>query len=126
MRSSVITSLKTYERARQGETEVAQWLTQHGFRLIARNFRRRSLELDLVACKDHDLLIIEVKTRSDPVDDWQQLIPPRKLQALWRGIERFLLEHPEYLDYTVHLGLALVAKGIQWMRLPAGPDLEPK
>jgi putative endonuclease len=103
---------------------VAAWLSQRGFQIVATNFRRKALELDLVAAKGCELLIIEVKTRGKAVDDWQQLVPPRKLSALWRGSDRFLWEHPEYCDYTVHLGLALVAEGmrpsIAWMRLP-GP-----
>jgi len=61
------------------------------------------------------------------VDDWQQLIPPRKLSALWRGAAHFLWEHPEYYGFTAHLGLALVSEAegssITWMRLPAGPEI---
>jgi putative endonuclease len=127
MRSLAIILLPRYERARRGEALVADWLSQHGFHVIAQNFRRRSLELDLVAIKGRELLIIEVKTRSKAVDDWQHLIPPRKLSALWRGSAHFLSEHPEYYDFTVHLGLAVVAEGcgvsINWMRLPSGPQI---
>ncbi len=102
---------------------MAQWLSQRGFHIISQNFRRKALELDLVAVKGRELLIIEVKTRGRDMDDWQQLIPPRKLSALWRGSARFLWEYPEYSEHTVHLGLALVSEGtrpsIAWMRLPA-------
>jgi putative endonuclease len=123
-----ITSPLRYKRARRGEALVAAWLSHRGFHVIAQNFRRKSLELDLVATKGHELLIIEVKTRSAPIDDWQHLIPPRKLAALWRGSARFLQEHPEYSDYTKHLGLALVEEkekqSITWMRLPADTVLD--
>ncbi len=101
---------------------MAAWLAERGYQVIAQNFRRKSLELDLVAIKGRELLIIEVKTRNAPIDDWQHLIPPRKLAALWRGSARFLMEYPDYCDYTVHLGLALVeekGQSITWMRLPA-------
>lgn len=102
---------------------VAAFFLERGFHLLAQNYRRKSLELDLVLLKGQELLVIEVKTRSLAVDDWQQLIPPRKLAALWRGADRFLLDFPEYGGCTVHLGLALVRgrgnPGIQWMRLPS-------
>jgi putative endonuclease len=128
MRSLAITLPLRYKRARRGEALVAAWLSNRGFQVIAQNFRRKSLELDLVATKGCELLIIEVKTRKAQVDDWQHLIPPRKLAALWRGSARFLQEHPEYSDYTKHLGLALVMEGsnrsINWMRLPANPVLD--
>ncbi|HET9238745.1 MAG TPA: YraN family protein [Oligoflexus sp.] len=126
MRSLVITLPLRYKRARRGEALVAAWLSHRGFHVIAQNFRRKSLELDLVAVKGRELLIIEVKTRSAPIDDWQHLIPPRKLAAIWRGSDRFLNEHPEYMDYTIHLGLALVTEKcgvpVAWMRLPAASD----
>lgn len=126
MRSLAITLPLRYKRARRGEALVAAWLSHRGFHVIAQNFRRKSLELDLVATKGRELLIIEVKTRKGHVDDWQHLIPPRKLAALWRGSARFLQEHPEFWDYTMHLGLALVSEGrgesIAWMRLPEEPD----
>jgi putative endonuclease len=113
-----ITSNPRYESARLGEAQVAAWLQSQGFQVIATNFRRKALELDLIASKRRELLFIEVKVRKGIVEDWQQLVPPRKLAALWRGVSHFLSEHPEYGDYTVHLGLALVQKGITWMRLP--------
>lgn len=127
MRSWAITLPPRYKRGRRGEELVSAWLSQRGFYILAANFRRPSFELDLVACKGRELLIIEVKTRRIAVDDWQQLIPPRKLSALWRGAERFLWEHPEYGDFTKHLGLALVSEAkastITWMRLPARPEI---
>jgi putative endonuclease len=123
-----ITLPQRYKRARRGEALVAAWLSHRGFHVIAQNFRRKSLELDLVATKGRELLIIEVKTRKAQVDDWQHLIPPSKLAALWRGSARFLEEHPNYSDYTIHLGLALVEEKeqqtITWMRLPANPVLD--
>ncbi len=106
---------------------MAAWLAERGYQVIAQNFRRKSLELDLVAIKGRELLIIEVKTRNAPIDDWQHLIPPRKFAALWRGSARFLMEYPDYCDYTVHLGLALVeekGQSITWMRLPANPAFD--
>lgn len=128
MRSLAITLPLRYKRARRGEALVAAWLSHRGFQVIAQNFRRKSLELDLVAVKGRELLIIEVKTRKAQVDDWQHLIPPRKLAALWRGSVRFLQEHPNYSDYTIHLGLALVEEkeqpSITWMRLPINPVLD--
>jgi Holliday junction resolvase-like predicted endonuclease len=127
MRSSAITLQPRYKRGRRGEDLVSAWLSQRGYQILAANFRRKSLELDLVASKGRQLLIIEVKTRRTKVDDWQQLIPPRKILALWRGSARFLWEHPEYCDFTVHLGLALVLEAgdpsITWIRLPTEPEI---
>jgi putative endonuclease len=47
-----------------GETCAADWYHQHEYKVLARNWRCRSGEIDLVATKDGVLVISEVKTRS--------------------------------------------------------------
>jgi putative endonuclease len=46
-----------------GEDLAAQWLTDHGFRIVARNVRTAYGELDIVAQKGWDVHVVEVKTR---------------------------------------------------------------
>ncbi len=46
-----------------GEALAAQWLTDHGFRVVARNIRTTYGELDVVAEKDGHVHVVEVKTR---------------------------------------------------------------
>ncbi|MCM1334973.1 MAG: YraN family protein [Bacteroides sp.] len=51
------------ERGRFGEDYTAAQIQKRGMKLLARNFRRRGGELDLVAEEDGTLVFIEVKTR---------------------------------------------------------------
>jgi putative endonuclease len=46
-----------------GEALAARWLTDHGFRVVARNLRTSYGELDIVAEKDGHVHVVEVKTR---------------------------------------------------------------
>jgi putative endonuclease len=46
-----------------GEDIAAQWLTDHGFRVVVRNLRTPYGELDIVAQKGRDVHVVEVKTR---------------------------------------------------------------
>ena len=46
-----------------GEELAAGWLTNHGFRVVARNVRTPYGELDIVAQKGGDVHVVEVKTR---------------------------------------------------------------
>jgi putative endonuclease len=55
------TNLQSLGKA--GEIFASHYLTQKGYRIIARNFRTRFGELDIVAIKDEALIFIEVKTR---------------------------------------------------------------
>ncbi|KKU13221.1 MAG: hypothetical protein UX20_C0028G0010 [Candidatus Magasanikbacteria bacterium GW2011_GWC2_45_8] len=47
-----------------GENLAAEFLLRHGFQILARNFRVRGAELDIIARKEDALYFVEVKTRS--------------------------------------------------------------
>lgn len=47
-----------------GEELAAAWYRDHGFEIVDRNWRTTFGELDLVAVRDSELVVAEVKTRS--------------------------------------------------------------
>ena len=51
------------QRGTRGEQLAAEHLQHRGYRIVARNFRTRYGELDLVAADDRALVFCEVKTR---------------------------------------------------------------
>lgn len=56
-------------RARQrlgatGEERAAYWYHRRGYEIVARNWRCREGELDLICARDDVLVVCEVKTRS--------------------------------------------------------------
>ncbi|MCX6131809.1 MAG: YraN family protein [Proteobacteria bacterium] len=116
--------------ARWGEDFVANYFIERDFSLLTRNYRRRGCELDLVLYRGDHLIILEVKARALWVEDLQSLAPPRKLKALFRGLQLFLQEHPQWAHKTIHLGLAVVSgmgtsrQSLQWLRLPFWQDSE--
>ncbi|MGI6814934.1 YraN family protein [Bacteroides sp. KG123] len=46
-----------------GEDAVAEYLKKKGYDILHRNWRKNHLELDIVAAKDDELIVVEVKTR---------------------------------------------------------------
>ena len=48
-----------------GEDEAARFLTRHGLELLARNYRTRHGEIDLIARDGDTLVFVEVRLRSD-------------------------------------------------------------
>lgn len=48
----------------RGERAAARYLRRSGYRILARNYKVRGGEADLVAEKDGLLVVVEVKTRS--------------------------------------------------------------
>ena len=47
-----------------GENFAANYLESHGYKIITKNFRVRSAEIDIVAEIDDVIIFVEVKTRS--------------------------------------------------------------
>ena len=48
-----------------GEDAAAKFLEAQGYKIVARNFRIRSAEIDIIAQKDDVIVFVEVKARSD-------------------------------------------------------------
>jgi putative endonuclease len=56
---------------KEGEREASDYLTGRGYTILHTNWRWRHYELDIVATRDDELVVIEVKTRSG-----KYLVPP--------------------------------------------------
>ncbi len=46
-----------------GEDAAVSYLEKNGYEMLHRNWRKNHLELDIVAAKDGELVVVEVKTR---------------------------------------------------------------
>jgi putative endonuclease len=69
-----------------GEDAVAEWYTRAGFVILARNWRVRAGEIDLIARRNRTVVFCEVKTRrSDRYGIPAEAVTPRK-QARIRGL----------------------------------------
>jgi len=86
------------ERGSIGERLAADWLRREkGFRGIVHNWRSphdRRLELDLVACDDGVVVIVEVKTRPADarVPGYYSAVRPRKKRALLQAARDYVKE----------------------------------
>lgn len=77
-----------------GEDAAADHLERLGFQVVARNYRCRSGELDLVATKDGMLVFCEVKARTtDRFGDPSEAVNYHKQARLRRLAAQWLSEH---------------------------------
>lgn len=84
------------ELGRAGETRAAVHLHSLGYEILDRNWRSREGELDLVATRERELAIVEVKTRrSLEYGHPFEAIDERKRARLWRLALGWVREHPE-------------------------------
>ena len=52
-------------KGKLGEDCAANFLEASGYKIVTRNFRIRSAEIDIIAQKDDVIIFVEVKARSD-------------------------------------------------------------
>ena len=97
------------ELGKEGEDEAAHYLTERGYHILHRNWRRGRNELDIVAAKDNQLVIVEVKTRRDEIYGHpEDAITNRKIRTLVSladsYIKKFKLDLPVQFDIITVVG----------------------
>ena len=104
----------------RAENEVALMLQTSGLRLLARNYRRRGTELDIVALDGATLVFVEVKFRRYfrvSHESLCELLPPRKLRSLRVGMQLYCQEMEGVVEWeTLRLDLAIVAPKYEKIR----------
>lgn len=89
--------MTTTEIGRRAETAAAVYLVTHGFAILARNWRTRWCEIDLVARRHDTVYFVEVKYRAQA--NWGSgldYITPAKLRQMkfaaqfWQSTNRYV------------------------------------
>ena len=82
-----------------GEDCAFAFLESKGFKVLARNVRTPSGEIDLIALEHEMLIFVEVKTRSHNQAGYpEEAVTEEKLEHMIDSAESWLEEHPEYQD----------------------------
>ena len=94
-----------------GEDAAVEYLERHKYKILHRNWRRGSYELDIVACTNEELVIIEVKTRSNTsYSDPEEAVNGRKINHIISAtdlyIKVFNIELPVRFDIISVIGQA--------------------
>ena len=80
-----------------GEQTAADWLVADGHEIIARNWRTRYCEIDIVSMKDDVLYFTEVKYRkNDDFGGGLAAITAKKQRQMRFAAELFIAKHPQY------------------------------
>ncbi len=102
------------ERAgRRAETLVALYLQITGHRVLARRFRCRAGEVDLIARRGRTLVFVEVKQRSR-ADHAVDPVTARSEERIIRAGETFLTRHPRYVEEGFRLRYDVVIVTGRW------------
>jgi putative endonuclease len=100
----------TFGIGRDGETEAAAYLEKAGMRIIARNVRSRSGEIDLAALDGETIVFIEVKNWSAyNFEDLQYGIDGKKQRRIIETAKYFLSVHREYNCMAVRFDVIFIS-----------------
>lgn len=103
-----LTAKEKISTGQAGEDLSAQWLTERGYKILARNWRTKFFEIDIVVEKEDLIGLIEVKTRSaDYFGGTMAAIDQRKLRHL-KHAARVILQKPEFNQHRVGIGVVSV------------------
>ena len=94
----------------KGEQAAADWLTERGHEIVARNWRTRYCEIDIVSVKGEVLYFTEVKYRkNDDFGDGLAAITAKKQRQMRFAAELFLAGKPECSGMAAKLLAASVS-----------------
>lgn len=106
-----------------GERYVCVWLRLRGWRVLARNWRTRGGEIDVVAARGRVLRFVEVKARRhDPGDP---PLHPAQVTRLLRAAQVYRMAHPHLRGLHPRLDAVVVSgrwpsRRLRWW--PIGHD----
>lgn len=118
MITNKITSKQLGDR---GEQVVVDYLETSGHEIVARNYKTKLFEVDIISQKNEVLYFTEVKYRSGhDFGEALDFIDKKKQQKMHLAVAGFLAIHPEYADFRPSLAVAAVGKDFkleEWFEL---------
>ena len=99
-------------KGRAAEDVAAAWLSEGGWSIVARNWRRGRGELDIVALKDGILAVVEVKAiDAYGLEGLETSVGPNKRRRIVETSKLFVSAHREFSSAAIRYDVATVAAG---------------
>jgi len=87
------------ETGKEGEEKAAAFLEANGYEILARNYRHRHAEIDLIAKKGKMLVFVEVKTRSNLSYGMpEEFVDATKRRLIMKVAEHYIFEIDWHFD----------------------------
>ncbi len=102
----------TFTLGKKGEDFVARWLALNGYYIVARNYRSKVGEIDLIAKKRSLIAFVEVKARRKEFFPISTVITTAKKRRLIKTAENFIVKFfaEEELIYRFDVAIILFDK----------------
>jgi putative endonuclease len=92
-----------------GEKLAAQFMLREGYEILERNWTFQKAEIDIIAKKANQIIIVEVKTRnSDYFGDPQDFVTQGKIKLLVKAANEYIISND--IDLEVRFDIIAVLK----------------
>lgn len=96
-----------------GEDFTAEYLRQHGYEILRRNFRSRFGEIDIIACGGGYLAFVEVKTREEGSSVGPlEAVTAAKQHRIIRTAQSYLQQYPQNLQPRFDVAAVTAVRGV--------------
>lgn len=110
-------------RGKAGEDAACEYLKKQDCIIIARNYRIKGGETDIIAEKGDEIIFCEVKTRKfGALDGGQGAMTKAKMKRIIKTAEYFIRENPQYEGYFRRFDTAYVT--VTSEKIPRVLDIE--
>jgi len=90
----------------KGEKLAAEFLENKGFEVLARNWRYRRSEIDLIVKQDNWIIFVEVKTRSSTAfGEPEEFVNDVKYRNMFDAAEEYVYKH----DWHGHIRFDIIS-----------------
>ena len=96
---------------REGEEEASVFLIKNGFKILKRNYRFSSGEIDIIAQSGKEIIFVEVKSSNVFKEDYLEYsINSRKQARIIDAAKNFLLDFPEYSECMMRFDIIFISR----------------
>ena len=101
------------EFGKKGEEIAVNFLINKGLKILQRNWRFKHYEIDIIAETKDEIVFVEVKTRRNNLQDFNQILTKSKKKRLLDAANQYVIENE--IDKDVRFDLIFIEKqGIKW------------
>ena len=99
------------ETGKQGESMARQYLEDNGYKVLETNWRFHRFELDIIAATHEEIVVVEVKTRSDKyLMAPETAVDRKKIRRIVTAADAYARQHGISLPVRFDI-LCLIKKG---------------
>jgi putative endonuclease len=100
---------KVTELFHTGEELAATYLTSKGYKILQRNYRTKTGEIDIIAQHENQLVFVEVKTRSKhSIKQALMNVGYTKQKRISHTAQRYVLENPDCVKSRIRFDIIIL------------------